>query len=875
MKSEELREILIDLERSRAKEHEFRLEIEGLLNGLMIINQTKSIDDMFIKLLDVLKGMINFDNAFILREKNDKYHAIISTDNTFENTVWEKRKTFKRVRKGKIVVVYSIQHIEEWKIQPKAVKQNVVSALQVPFNTPNTNTILVCVSSEKAFFSKKHSKLLKRFTPLVLQALFNLEITEELTEAKEAAIQATIVKEAAIQATTAKSQFLANMSHEVRTPMNAIIGLTQLALRTDLNRKQLDYLKKIDTSAHSLLGIINDILDFSKIEAGKLNMEQIDFSLDEVLKNISSIVSVKIGEKDLELFIDVEENTPNFLVGDPLRLEQIFINLVNNAVKFTENGHVLIKVTHLQTASTSMLNEDETLIQFIVQDTGIGMSDEQVSSLFQAFTQADSSTARKYGGTGLGLAITKNLVNLMGGEISIESQLQRGSEFTFTAKFGIQKQLPTKKQEFPDFIKHSNVLIVDGNSISRHILDQILTGYSLNVTQAASAKEALHELVAVGGKTAYDLIIIDSKMLGMNGIDNIKAIGDLNLRQKTKLVIMTSYGRNNIVENAEAAGVDAYLIKPVNKLALFDTILDIFSDDSPVMKMTDNTQYRLDSKDENKYRASLLLVDDNLINQQVATELLKNIGFKIVTVENGQKVIDLLFTQNMYGKFDAILMDLQMPILDGYETTKLIRKKEATFGGNIPIIAMTAHTMEGEREKCLQAGMNDHIAKPIDLDMLYKTLCKWLKHLVSLNSYEFHNPDPTNIDFCNFTEIPDLNGVDTQSGIERIGGNSNLYITLLKQFYKDYATMDKTLLHAFENEDYQTIKTNIHNLKGVAGNIGAQRLFQEALHIEKEFSFEKLTQFLDTLNIIILNIHDHLIEKPIDKVQKLTSTMRC
>src|ERR1700745_1666003 len=597
-------------------------------------------------------------------------------------------------------------------------------------------------------------------------------LQEDITERKRLEADLVSSKEAAEAATKAKSDFLANMSPEILTPINAIIGMTHLALKTDLSKKQADYLTKVKSAAHALLGIINDILDFSKIEAGKLDMEKTGFRLEDVLDNLSSIISQKAQDKELEFLLAGQGAIPAHLVGDPLRLGQILINLVNNAVKFTERGEVLVTVALEEQLA------DRVKVKFSVRDSGIGMTPEQSGRLFQAFAQADTSTTRKYGGTGLGLSISKRLVEMMEGSIWAESEPGVGSTFPFTAWFGIG--LDEKRKHIIPDLAGVRALVVDDNAQAREILTDALRVFALRVESVSSGEDAVREIASADSHDPYRLVLMDWRMPGMDGLEASRIIKrDDRLRHIPKIVVVTDFGREDIRTQAEEIGIESYLLKPVNSSLLYDTLVYLFGvagvDDhgSPVKKeqtvMYDATGIRV------------LLVEDNEMNQQIATELLESAGAIVTVANNGREAVKILTEDGQAPLLDVVFMDLQMPEMDGFTAAQLLRRDPRLQ--QLPIIAMTAHALAEERQRCLDAGMNDHVSKPIDPGVLFLTMMRWAKPRPRQATESQAPPIPARTTPANRAdELPDIVGINLDDGLKRVAGNRRLYRDLLGQF---------------------------------------------------------------------------------------------
>jgi len=663
------------------------------------------------------------------------------------------------------------------------------------------------------------------------------------------------LRQIADRANHAKSEFLANMSHEIRTPMNAIIGMNYLLRKTVLSEKQAEYNHKIEVSAKSLLRIIDDILDFSKIEAGKLTLENTPLFIEELVQEVADTVNVKLQrKKEVELVTQIDASIPAVILGDTIRLRQVLLNLADNAAKFTHEGEITIRVRLVRRVDYGIF------LHFSVQDSGIGISKEQARKLFSPFQQADLSTTRKFGGTGLGLAICRKIVEMMDGELELESSLGKGSEFHFNAFFSlpVDEALPIALSE--SVLKGKKALLVDDSESARLVLTEMLGSMGFHVLVAKDAYEAIEMYEAEDlAHHPITLLVVDWQMPGMDGLQLVRELKAKQGQEIPAILMVTAYGLDSVKDAAKNKEVDGVMLKPINQSALHDTLIEILH--LKQGKEAIKPKFDLDTNvlKEHLLGKKVLLVEDKEINRELATELLNEVGIDVESAENGKVALEMV-EKNAY---DLVLMDIQMPEMDGLTATKMIRAT-GRFS-NLPILAMTAHAMKGEAEKSMAAGMNEHITKPIDPVFLYKTLFKYLCPNISVDDL-VQKSTPKSLDDQQHGQlILSIPGVDTKNGLNRIGNKADAYIRLLQTFANTYKFASTEIQSYFDSQKIAELASFLHTLAGVAGNLGAQKVYQISYSLSvrlknesNEFNWEasknEIQEMLSELNLIISEI---------------------
>jgi two-component system sensor histidine kinase/response regulator len=748
-----------------------------------------------------------------LRESEERYRDLFENANDliqsvapdgsilFVNHAWRKALGYSKAEVAELsmfdlIHANSRAHCQE--LFQKVLSGEEVTNAEAEFITKNGRSIIVEGNINCRFKNGK---------PVATRAIFR-----DVTERKQLERDLITAREAAISASQAKSAFLATMSHEIRTPMNGILGMTGLLVKTEMTGEQRKMAETVQFSANALLTLINDILDFSKIESGKLILESLEFELHPVIESVVELLAEEAQKKRIELASFIHQDVPETLRGDPARLRQILTNLVGNAIKFTEVGEVIVSV------SRELTTNHHIILRFAVTDTGIGIAEEKQANLFQAFSQADTSTTRRYGGTGLGLAISRQLVDLMNGDIGVESQQGKGSCFWFKVPFEVHTQ-PAKPAPPQVSMESSRLLIVDDNATNRTILGHYITSWGMRYSSAESGSEALAMLrQAIADKDPYDLAVVDMQMPEMDGLMLAEKIKADALTASTRLIIMTSLGRRQGEEARKRAKIEAFINKPIKQSELFDCLAVVVSgaqresfesQDSSFIKRRATSGL---AKNRLPKQARILVAEDNAVNRQVAFLQLQSLGYTVDTVANGLQALEVLSATN----YDAVLMDCQMPEMDGYEATAEIRRREGEEK-HTTIIALTANALQGDAEKCLAAGMDDYLSKPIKAEALEAMLEKWTHDKTS-------EAKPAVA-----AEAKDLARVLDTSVLEKLrkalGDKRKDFIaSLIDLFIADTQTRLQALGDAINSQDATALRQVAHALKGSCANVGAKRM---------------------------------------------------
>ncbi len=800
------------------------IDVLAILRAVQTISSEHSLEGLLSRLLKIILESSGAERGCIVFEEGNQLRVEESAGSGSDDAVAASVvRLVNNTREA--IVLDDASSAVDFAEDPHIAHQSIKSLLCIPIGRHGKNQRVLYLEhrSVLGIFSDKRRQAISWLAAQAAISIENLTAYAELDAYKnhlealvdERTQELEIAKDIAEEATRAKSDFLANISHEIRTPMNAIVEMSQLALELELDQKARNYVSKVNRAAENLLGIINDILDFSKIEADKLNMEAEDFWLEDVLDLLANLVAAKAAEKGVELLFEIPVQLPMALVGDALRLGQILVNLGNNAVKFTEKGNIIVGMESIA------VDEEQIELHFWVSDSGIGMTPEQCGKMFHSFSQADSSTSRKYGGTGRGLAISKKLVELMQGKIWVESTAGVGSTFHFHACFGLQANPAKARRMFlADELAGQRVLIADDNAVAREILLRMVSSFGMEVETASNGPLAMGMIADSVNNKPYQLVLMDWKMPMMDGIECVVQLQSAFPTGLPPMVLLTAYGDEaGVIAEQGGARLRGLLTKPVSPSALLETIGQAL-DKGPLTETRSVQQAEIQSEAMQKLKGTrILLVEDNELNQELAMELLAKAEIKVVLANHGQEALDLLVWD---GPFDCVLMDCQMPVMDGYAATVEIRRNLAW--AHLPVIAMTANAMAGDRDKVLAVGMNDHIAKPLNIGEMFATIARWVRLGVVVS--------PAVVPVAKPSTPYNLPGIDTVGGLARCMGDEALYRKLLLRFAQAAERFSDDFALAQKSTDLTAATRSAHTLKGMAANLGIKGVQQAAGELE-------------------------------------------